>query len=75
MDPPLEPPLRAVFHESAAPVGLGEAHLVIQDFVDHSKASTWGDGEGKAQDGSRGTSSIVLGQLQRLSDSLATESR
>ena len=73
MDPPLEPPLRLVFQAKAAPVELGEAHLVIQNFIDESKASIRTDAEGKTQDGSRGTSSIVLGQLQRLSDTLAKE--
>jgi hypothetical protein len=52
-------------------VPLGEAHLVIQRFVEHAKASAWADTE--AQAGSRGTSGIVLGQLQRLSDSLFKE--
>jgi hypothetical protein len=71
MDPPLEPPLRVVFKQEPVLVPLGEANLVIQRFVDHAKSSAWADTE--AQDGSRGTSSIVLGQLQRLSDSLAKE--
>ena len=73
MDPPLEPPLRVVFKAEPVAVDVGEAQLVIQSFIDESKAATWGDAEGKGQDGSRGTSSIVLGQLQRLSDSLAKD--
>lgn len=70
MDPPLEPPLRVVFKEKPVAVEMEEAQLVIQRFITDSKSTAWGESDGNTQDGLRGTSSIVLGQLQRLSDSL-----
>lgn len=73
MDPPLDPPLRVISQAPSVSVSLEEAHLVIQKFIEESKTSTWSESDTKLQDGTRGTNSIVLGQLQRLSDALVKE--
>lgn len=76
MDSPLDPPLRVQFQVDNVHVGLSEAHLVIQRFVDESKASGSGSHDDATEfpTSARGMSPIVVGQLQRLSDSLAKQS-
>lgn len=75
MDPPLEPPFRVTFTQQALPLQYNEAQQNIQRFIDHCKAppAAWQDADVKSKDEPRGTSTIVLGQLQRLSDALAKE--
>lgn len=87
MDPPLEPPLRVRFHADPQRVGLSAAQLELQRFIDEAKNGPMGGGGGaddaavtasmvagtRGGGGARGTSAIVLGQLQRLSDSLVRE--
>lgn len=79
MDPPLEPPLRARFDTQPQDVSLQAAHHDLQRFIDEARNGRRADDDDEASFGSssqaRGTSAVVLGQLQRLSDSLAREQR
>lgn len=74
MDPPLEPPLRVTFTQQAESLEYNEAQRSIQRFIDQCKApAAWQDLDIKPKEEPRGTSNIVLGQLQRLCDALAKE--
>lgn len=85
MDPPLEPPLRVRMTQASQTVDLASAHADLERFIDEARSGSQqasvGDEDGAGANTStgamnaRGTSAVVLGQLQRLSDSLARETR
>ncbi|PWN93690.1 hypothetical protein FA10DRAFT_264304 [Acaromyces ingoldii] len=73
MDVPLEPPLRLKSDviQPSTTVNLSDAHQTLQAFLNEAKGT--GDQPDDAE--SRGTSTVVMGQLQRLADALDAEAR
>lgn len=75
MDVPLEPPLRLKSDviQPSTTVNLSDAHQTLQTFLNEARGTGLGDETDEAE--SRGTSTVVMGQLQRLSDALEAEAR